>query len=68
MSAEIVCNVNGPLLVRGDFKILDAEGREFILGGKTTVALCRCGQSNNKPFCDGSHKTCSFMSTVSAAG
>jgi len=68
MSAEITCSVNGPLLVRGEFKLLDAEKREYNLEGKTNIALCRCGHSNNKPFCDGSHKTHHFISTCTATG
>ncbi len=68
MSTEITANVNGPLLVRGDMKLLDPEGREFNLEGKTNVALCRCGHSENKPFCDGSHKKVGFVSKVSAVG
>ena len=47
---------NGSMKVEGDFEILDAEGKPYGLGGRTLVSLCRCGQSQNKPFCDGSHK------------
>ena len=46
---------NGPLRIEGDFTMVDAEGKEFGLGGRTTIGLCRCGLSENKPFCDGSH-------------
>ena len=57
----IRCRENGPLLVQGHFKIVDHAGNEFTLPtGKEFVALCRCGHSKNKPFCDGSHKTCGF--------
>lgn len=49
----------GPLLVRGDFEILDAEGQP-IERTRETVALCRCGASAIKPYCDGSHKLNGF--------
>ncbi len=50
---------DGPLLVRGPFKIVDQEGNEIEVGRKT-VALCRCGKSRMRPFCDGSHKIVRF--------
>ncbi len=49
---------DGPLLVNGPFKILTAAGREAWSG--TKAALCRCGHSKNKPFCDGAHKDAGF--------
>lgn len=52
---------NGPFLVTGPVKVVDFQGNEFQLGGKATIALCRCGQSKNRPFCDGSHKECGFV-------
>lgn len=58
---------NGPLLVEGPFKLVDAEGNPLPLATeKPAFALCRCGQSANKPFCDGSHKACAFDSQVRA--
>ncbi|WP_404799731.1 CDGSH iron-sulfur domain-containing protein [Arthrobacter gallicola] len=45
----------GPLLVRGDFEIVDAEGTP-VPKNRETVALCRCGGSKIKPWCDGTHK------------
>jgi CDGSH-type Zn-finger protein len=50
---------DGPLIVRGSFRLLDQDGRE-IDPGRATVALCRCGKSGIKPFCDGSHKRAGF--------
>ena len=47
---------NGNLRVEGEFKIVDPEGNEYGLGGRSVVSLCRCGHSQNKPYCDGSHK------------
>ena len=50
---------DGPLLVRGDFRLIDTDGQE-IDPGRRTVALCRCGKSGIKPFCDGTHKVAGF--------
>ena len=50
---------DGPLLVRGPFKLVDQDGRE-IDAGRETVALCRCGKSRLRPFCDGTHKLVRF--------
>lgn len=47
---------NGSVKVEGDFEIVDKDGNNYGLGGRTLVSLCRCGLSNNKPFCDGSHR------------
>jgi CDGSH-type Zn-finger protein len=53
---------NGPLVLQGAVEIVDHLGNAFTLPvGKDTIALCRCGQSKNKPFCDGSHRTCAFV-------
>lgn len=57
---------NGPLSVEGDFTIVDASGKAFGLAGRTAISLCRCGHSENKPFCDGSHKKVGFQSVVQA--
>ena len=66
MSAKITINHNGSIRVEGDFIIQDPEGNLFGLAGRTTIGLCRCGQSENKPFCDGSHKRLGFESTCPA--
>jgi CDGSH-type Zn-finger protein len=50
---------DGPLIVRGRFRVVDQDGVEVELD-RTTVALCRCGRSARKPFCDGSHKLVGF--------
>ncbi len=49
---------NGPYLISGNFTILDSEGN--IIESDKKVALCRCGASGNKPFCDGTHKQSGF--------
>jgi len=56
MTTEIQIRDNGPILVRGPMTVTDATGKAYDLEGKESVALCRCGHSKNKPFCDGSHK------------
>ncbi len=50
---------DGPLIVRGAFRLVDQDGAE-IDPGRRTIALCRCGKSGIKPFCDGSHKRAGF--------
>jgi CDGSH-type Zn-finger protein len=50
---------DGPLIVRGDFRLVDSDGVE-IDPGRKTIALCRCGKSGIKPFCDGAHKRSGF--------
>jgi CDGSH-type Zn-finger protein len=50
---------DGPLIVRGDFRLVDQDGNE-IDPGRQTIALCRCGKSGIKPFCDGAHKRSGF--------
>ncbi len=56
--ATIVPWPNGPLFVRGKLRIMGADGR--LIREDTRAALCRCGQSGNKPFCDGSHRRVGF--------
>ncbi len=52
---------NGPYVVEGLITLVDAQGNAFALdASKPGIALCRCGHSAHKPFCDGSHKTCAF--------
>ena len=63
---KIIVKNNGSIRVEGDFVIVDVEGKEFGLGGRTAVSLCRCGHSQTKPFCDGSHKAAGFEDTVVA--
>ncbi len=50
---------NGPLLIVGTATFVDADGNKQTTSG-TMVALCRCGQSKNKPFCDGAHRAVDF--------
>ncbi|QDU87109.1 Iron-binding zinc finger CDGSH type [Pirellulimonas nuda] len=60
---------SGPFLVEGPFKLIDSEGNAFELNpDKPAIALCRCGQSARRPFCDGAHKGCEFVSDERAPG
>lgn len=52
---------NGPLLVKGPVQVLDAQGKPASAQPGQTLALCRCGQSSNKPLCDGSHQKAGFQ-------
>ena len=64
---SITCSNNGPLRVMGDnIVIKDAAGNTFGLAGRKLISLCRCGHSENKPFCDGSHARTGFQSVVEA--
>jgi len=56
---------DGPLLVRGPFRMIDQDGREIDVG-RRTVALCRCGKSRMRPFCDGTHKLVRFSAPSGA--
>ena len=62
----IKANANGPFLVSGPATVTDHEGNSFDLGGKEVFALCRCGASANRPFCDGAHKACGFEASETA--
>ncbi len=66
LMTKITCLNNGPILIEGDFEILDPSGAAFGLAGRTAIKLCRCGQSANKPFCDGSHRRVNFESVCPA--
>ena len=56
---------NGPYLVKGPINITDADGNQFTVE-RETVALCRCGGSTNKPFCDGTHSKIGFQAAERA--
>lgn len=61
MTVKITIRENGPYLVEGDFQLVDAEGNEVPLKKK---ALCRCGGSTMKPFCDGAHSKIGFQGAI----
>lgn len=63
---EIICRNNGPYRISGNFILKDADGNVFDLSGRDAISLCRCGHSENKPFCDGSHNRMEFQSQIQA--
>ena len=63
---KVTVRSNGPLRLEGDIAIFDQDGKAFGLGGRKAVSLCRCGQSQDKPFCDGSHNKVGFTSLCPA--
>lgn len=65
--ASVTVCEDGPLLVRGPFTLLTQDGEE-IDPGRATVALCRCGRSAIKPFCDGTHKVVGFQAPSAPTG
>jgi CDGSH-type Zn-finger protein len=66
-SVVIRCRENGPLVLRGPVRVVDHLGNEFPLPeGKDNVALCRCGHSGSRPFCDGSHRAAGFQAAEQA--
>ena len=60
--AEIKITVadDGPYVIEGGVNVVDQEGNSY--EQRDVIALCRCGQSNSKPFCDGTHRNCDFSS------
>ena len=74
MPLVIKVRENGPFAVdlsTGDFMLVDHEGNPIPLPplkpGKTTITLCRCGASSNKPFCDSTHSKIGFKGANAAA-
>lgn len=63
MSVTIKIRENGPFLVEGEFKLVDANGSEVPI---RKTALCRCGGSTMKPFCDGTHSKIGFQGATAA--
>jgi CDGSH-type Zn-finger protein len=64
--ARITPYKDGPLLVRGPFELVDQDGKP-IASHRKTIALCRCGKSRIKPFCDGTHKVTRFRAESARA-
>jgi 3-phenylpropionate/trans-cinnamate dioxygenase ferredoxin subunit len=62
---SITIKKNGPYLIEGEVGLFDAEGNQVTVD-KSTIALCRCGASSNKPFCDGTHSKIGFLAAEEA--
>jgi CDGSH-type Zn-finger protein len=69
MATTIQVRKNGPYRVEsdGEVKVVDWEGREYTFE-RLPIALCRCGGSTNKPFCDGTHSKIGFQAAEAAVG
>jgi CDGSH-type Zn-finger protein len=65
--ATITPYCDGPYIIRGNFRITDQDGNP-IEPGRKTIALCRCGKSQIRPFCDGTHKLIGFRAAGGAEG
>ncbi len=63
---KITVTENGPLSVRGAITLVDQDGNEYDIGARERVALCRCGGSTTKPFCDGTHSRTGFQAAERA--
>jgi CDGSH-type Zn-finger protein len=67
VATKITVINNGPIRVEGeDIELYDVEGGRYGLAGRTRISLCRCGKSENKPFCDGKHGVTGFESLCQA--
>ena len=62
----IKARANGPYRIKGPVRVIDADGNEFVLPEGDSIALCRCGHSAQKPFCDKSHRRHGFVADDSA--
>ena len=63
MAITIKIRDNGPYVVEGEFRLTDANGQEIPI---KKAALCRCGGSTTKPFCDGTHSKIGFQGAIAA--
>jgi CDGSH-type Zn-finger protein len=70
MAVKVTVANNGPLRLQADdpseLAIFDPAGGQFGLAGRASISLCRCGHSENKPFCDGAHNRQGFQSVCEA--
>jgi CDGSH-type Zn-finger protein len=66
MAVKISIRPNGPYLVEGDVEVLDVNGNKVDTSSRPKIALCRCGASVTKPFCDGTHSKIGFQAAEAA--
>ena len=66
MAVKVTIRPNGPYLVEGDVELVDVNGNKVDTGGQPRIALCRCGASTKKPFCDGTHSKIGFQAAEAA--
>jgi CDGSH-type Zn-finger protein len=67
MSVKISVRPNGPYIVEGDVELIDPAGNKVDVSGRgPRIALCRCGGSVTKPFCDGTHSKIGFQAAEAA--
>lgn len=63
---KITIKDNGPYIVKGPIDLRDAHGNPVALPEGSAIALCRCGASTTKPFCDGTHSKIGFAAAAAA--
>jgi CDGSH-type Zn-finger protein len=66
MAVKISIRPNGPYLVEGDVEVVDVNGNKVDTSSRPKIALCRCGVSVTKPFCDGTHSKVGFQAAEAA--
>ena len=66
MPTKITARPNGPYIVEGECELVDSTGMKVDTAGKNVIALCRCGGSMTKPFCDGQHSKIGFKAAEAA--
>ncbi|HYE91085.1 MAG TPA: CDGSH iron-sulfur domain-containing protein [Terriglobales bacterium] len=66
MAVKITIRPNGPYLVEGDVEVLDVNGEKVDTSDRPRIALCRCGASVTKPYCDGAHSKIGFQAAEAA--
>lgn len=63
----IRCRKDGPLIVTGDVTLTDQDGNVYDTSGRENIALCRCGETKKRPFCDGTHRRTGWEASETAS-